>query len=82
LIKVESGNLIPTDGIVVKGTGSVNESTLTGESTLVTKHIENDVYGGTLLINGQLIIRVSKTVENSSISEIITLIQSSTKIPI
>ena len=47
---VQPGGAIPTDGIVILGRGSVNESMLTGESVLIQKELGVKVYGGTILM--------------------------------
>ena len=70
LVKVSNGGAVPTDGIVVCGIGHCNESMLTGESALQKKIEGAEVYGGAILDNGCLIIKVTRTSENSSINQI------------
>ena len=48
------GDSIPLDGVVVKGTGSVDESSITGESTPITKNSGDYVYSCTILQNGYI----------------------------
>lgn len=67
-MKVYPGGTIPIDGIIVFGKGICNESMLTGESRPINKEIGSKVYGGSILLQGNLLIKVNKTAENSSIN--------------
>lgn len=75
-VKVMPGAGVPVDGIVVFGSGICDESMLTGESKPVNKEISASVYGGSILQVGSLIIKVTKTSENSSLSQIMKLVES------
>ena len=75
LIKVYPGGGVPIDGIVVYGRGICNESMLTGESKPIHKEISSKVLGGSTLLQGNLIVKVTKTAENSSINQIIKLVE-------
>jgi P-type Cu+ transporter len=75
LIKVYPGSGVAVDGIVIFGRGIVNESMLTGESRPISKDIGSSVYGGSTLIQGNIIVKVTKTAENSSINQIIKLVE-------
>ena len=77
LIRVYPGSGIPIDGVVVSGRGVVNESMLTGESVPITKEIGSPVFGGSTLYLGNLVVRVTKTAEDSSISQIIKMVENS-----
>ncbi len=68
LLKVIPGSGIPVDGIVVLGKGLCNESLLTGESRPVAKELGSNIFGGAILSQGCLIIKVTKSAENSSIN--------------
>lgn len=57
------------------GNGVCNESMLTGEARPVHKDIESKVYGGTILIRGCIIIRVTKLAENAAINQIMKLVE-------
>lgn len=63
------------DGIVLFGKGICNEAMLTGESRPVIKEIGCKTYGGSILIQGNIIMKVTKTAENSSINQIIKLVE-------
>lgn len=75
LLKVYPGQGIPVDGIVELGQGIANESMLTGESIGIDKIIGSRVYGGSILTQGTLILRAIHTSENSSINQIIKLVE-------
>jgi Zn2+/Cd2+-exporting ATPase len=65
---------IPLDGIVEKGTSSVDESVLTGESSAVVKAKGDLVYGGTLNQEGSLDIRVTRSIHDTTIARIRSLV--------
>jgi len=68
LIKVYPGGGVPIDGVVVYGKGICNEAMLTGESRPIAKEIGSKVFGGSSLTQGNFIVKVTKTAENSSIN--------------
>jgi Cd2+/Zn2+-exporting ATPase len=72
---VKAGELFPVDGIVIEGATSADESALTGEAIPTAKRIGDSVSGGTLSIDGQSVIRVSRELEESALSRILSLIQ-------
>jgi len=67
-VRVTVGSTIPIDAVVVLGNCTVNESMLTGESKPVVKEYGQKVYGGTLLIRGTVIVRVSKLPEDAAVN--------------
>ena len=75
LVKVTNGNSIPADGNVVAGVGFVNESMLTGESKLLKKEIDSEVYGGSILENGNVIVKISRSAEDSSLNQIMKMVE-------
>lgn len=74
-IIVQPGGAIPTDGTVVFGRGQCNESMLTGESRPIPKEIGMNVLGGTILTQGSIIIRVTKTSEDATFNQIMKLVE-------
>ncbi|WP_319523264.1 heavy metal translocating P-type ATPase [uncultured Desulfosarcina sp.] len=72
---VKAGAVIPVDGRIVDGSGSIDESLLTGESLPVYKGPGNDLSAGTLNIDGYIKLAVSRTGEDSTIGRIIELVQ-------
>lgn len=64
------GDVIPLDGVIVSGEGSVNEATITGEAMAIDKFIGSNVISGTLLIDGVISYRVTSTSDSSTITQI------------
>ncbi|MEN1968561.1 heavy metal translocating P-type ATPase [Lentibacillus sp. N15] len=75
-ILVKPGELMPADGVVVKGKTSVNESAITGESMPVRKGENEEVLASTVNLDGVVQIKVNKTNENTLFQKIIKLVQS------
>lgn len=78
-ILIKPGDRIPLDGIVAKGTSSVNQAPITGESIPVTKSKESEVFAGTINEEGYLEIRVSKTSNETTLSKIVKLVENAQK---
>ncbi|MDW7613858.1 heavy metal translocating P-type ATPase [Peribacillus simplex] len=75
VIIVKPGDKIPLDGEIIQGESSVNQAPITGESIPVDKEIGDTVYAGTINENGSLEIKVTKLVEDTTISKIIHLVE-------
>ncbi|GKY93554.1 hypothetical protein MPSEU_000322800 [Mayamaea pseudoterrestris] len=79
LISVRTGDKIAADGVVVEGTSSVDESSLTGESAPVYKTVGSSVSGGTINIGStRLIMRTTSTVDDSAVSRLVRLVEEAT----
>ena len=72
---IKPGEKIPADGNVVKGESSVNEAMLTGESKPVDKAKGDEVIGGSVNEKGSLTIEISKTGDDSFLSQVMNLVQ-------
>jgi P-type Cu+ transporter len=75
LVLVKAGEKIPLDGIVKKGESHVDESMLTGESELVKKAVDAQVFGATLNQQGVMTVEVTVLSEKSVLAQIITLVE-------
>ncbi len=73
IVLVRPGERIPLDGEVIEGTASVDESSFTGESVPATRELGSKVIGGTLNLDGGLQVKVTKTGEDSFLSQIVRL---------
>ena len=77
ILKVLPGESIPTDGMIIKGETSIDQSTLTGESIPVDKKENDKVYSGTINLYGSFTMKTTKVSEDSSIQKLINLVKSS-----
>lgn len=83
-VLVKPGDRIPVDGIVLTGRSNVDESMLSGESTPVSKTVDNHVSAGTINLDNALSIKVENTLNKTSLGRIIHLVEEaqSSKAPI
>ena len=77
-IVVKSGEKIPLDGIITKGETEVDNSALTGESKLVKVQKDSQVLSGGINVNGLIEVKVTKTYENSTVNQILNLVENAT----
>ena len=77
ILKILPGENIPTDGIIVKGETSINQSTLTGESLPANKKENDEVFSGTMNLYGSFIMKTTKTSDDSSLQKLIKLVETS-----
>ena len=73
-VLVKAGEKIPTDGIVLEGKTTVNESMITGESKEVEKGVQDKVIGGSVNGSGGITMEVTGTGESGYLSQIMTLV--------
>ncbi|MGM0439097.1 MAG: heavy metal translocating P-type ATPase, partial [Patescibacteria group bacterium] len=72
---VRPGEKVPTDGEVLEGKSSIDESMATGESVPVTKKPGDEVIGSTINIEGVLKVRATKVGEDTFLSQVINLVK-------
>jgi Cu2+-exporting ATPase len=72
---IKPGEKIPADGKVVKGDSSVNEAMLTGESKPVKKAAGDEVIGGSVNEKGSITIEISRTGDDSFLSQVMHLVE-------
>jgi P-type Cu+ transporter len=75
LIRVRPGEKIPTDGTLVEGESSIDESMITGESMPVDKRKGDFVIGATFNISGTFVYKTTKIGNETMLSQIIHLVQ-------
>lgn len=78
ILIVKAGTSIPVDGVVVSGTGSVDESALTGESIPVEKNTGDNVIGATINKSGYFTMEALKVGEDTTLSQIVKLVDEAT----
>lgn len=74
-IVVRPGERVPLDGVVMEGESAIDQSTLTGESMPVTKHVNDIVFAGTINQTGSLDVKVTKLARDSTIAKLIKLVE-------
>lgn len=78
ILVVKAGESVPVDGVLLEGTGSVDESAITGESIPVDKQIGDKVIGATINQSGYFKMRADKVGDETALSQIIRLVDEAT----
>jgi Cu+-exporting ATPase len=73
-VLVRPGDRIPSDGVVIAGRSSVDESMLTGESLPVLRQEGDEVIGGTVNADGRLIVRITRVGSQTALAQIVKLV--------
>lgn len=74
VVQVKAGDNIPTDGVIVSGRTSVDESLVTGESRNVEKTVDDSVIGGSVNGSGTITVKVTGTGESGYLSQVMGLV--------
>lgn len=84
IILIKPGSSIPVDGVIISGSSSIDQSSITGESMPVDKNVGDKVVSGTINKNGYLKIKATKVGDDTTLSQIIKLVEeaSNSKAPI
>ncbi|WP_145232797.1 heavy metal translocating P-type ATPase [Staphylococcus arlettae] len=72
---VKPGEKIPVDGLVIKGTTSIDTSMITGESMPVTKFENDEVIGSTMNKNGVITMEATKVGKDTALSSIVQVVE-------
>lgn len=75
VVVVKVGQQIPVDGIVIKGTASINQAAITGESIPIAKEVGDDVFAGSLNEDSTIYIQVIKDPKDSTVQKIIDFVK-------
>ncbi|MBH0007096.1 MULTISPECIES: heavy metal translocating P-type ATPase [Psychrobacter] len=75
LVLVRPGDRVSADGEIVQGASSLDDSPVTGESVPVAKTTGDNVFAGSINIDGVLQVRVEKTAADNTIAKIIELVE-------
>ncbi len=78
IVAVKAGMSVPADGRIVSGSGTLDESALTGESIPVDKQIGADVTGATVNTTGYFTMEVTRTGDDTALAQIIKLVDDAT----
>ncbi len=74
-VLVRPGEKVPLDGTVIKGTSTINQAPITGESMPVAKQVGDRVFAGTINCEGYVEIRAEKLASESTFARIIQLVE-------
>ena len=75
LLLVNTGDVIPIDGIIMEGNGTIDESMISGESIPLNKEKGDKVVGSTILTDGNIIVKAEAIGRNTVLSKIIDLVK-------
>ena len=73
---IKPGERVPADGIIFKGQTSIDEAAISGESLPVVKREGDEVFAGTVNLNGAITMEMTKPNSETLFQKIITLVQS------
>lgn len=74
-VLIRPGERVPLDGVVVKGSSTLNQAPITGESLPVSKTMGDKVYAGTINEDGALEIETTKSASDTTLSRIIHMVE-------
>ncbi|MCX6042238.1 MAG: heavy metal translocating P-type ATPase [Caldilinea sp.] len=74
VVLVKPGDRLPVDGLVIGGSSSVDQSTITGESVPVSKFPGEQVFAGTINGSGALAVKMTRPASESTLSRVIALV--------
>ena len=80
-LQILNGAQVPTDGVIIAGTASLNESAISGESIPREKQVGDEVFGGTLNGESTFDMRVTKASDETVFAKIIQMVQTAQATP-
>ncbi|MCW3992514.1 MAG: cation-translocating P-type ATPase, partial [Candidatus Bathyarchaeota archaeon] len=72
---IRPGDRVPLDGAVIEGASSIDQAAITGESTPVSKLVGDDVFAGTINLDGFLAVRVTRLADETMLARILKMIE-------
>ncbi|WP_077324545.1 heavy metal translocating P-type ATPase [Virgibacillus siamensis] len=75
IVAVRAGERIPADGMITKGSTAIDESAITGESIPVSKQNSEEVFAGTVALDGSISIKITKPASETLFQKIIQMVQ-------
>ncbi len=78
VLVVKKGEKVPVDGVIIKGSSSLDTSALTGESELIRVNVSDEVLSGSINLGDVLEIKATNTFSNSTVAKILDLLESAT----
>jgi len=75
VIRVKPGQKVPVDGVIVKGSSTLDESMVTGESMPVEKSVDDAVIGSTMNSTGTFLFKANKVGDQTMLSQIVDLVK-------
>lgn len=78
ILIIKQGEKIPLDGVITAGKASLNVASLTGESKLKSVEEKSEVLSGSIVAEGIIEIKVTKTYKNSTVNRILDLVEHAT----
>jgi heavy metal translocating P-type ATPase len=84
VVRVRPGSTVPVDGVVVEGFSTIDESMLTGESVPLERQTGDEVAGGTLNVDGSLLVQATRVGSDTALARIVRLVEEaqSSKAPV
>lgn len=74
-LRVNQGDKIPTDGKVLQGEATIDESMITGEPLPLSRSVGDSVIGGTVISEGQIVIEATAIGSDTLLSSIVTMVR-------
>lgn len=78
ILAVKSGGKVPVDGVIIQGTGHIDESAITGESIPAEKSENDTVIGATINKSGYFVMRATRVGDDTTLSQIVKLVDEAT----
>lgn len=75
IVIVKAGMKIPQDGVIIEGSGSINEAMLSGEAMPLFKSLNSEVVGASILVSGVIKVRITRVGKDSTLSKIIDFVE-------